>query len=389
MSDSKDFYTVLGVSRGASADELKKAYRKLAMQYHPDRNPGDKEAEEKFKEVNNAYQVLSDPEKRQRYDAMGHEAYTRGGAAGPGGPGGVDPNDFFSQFFGGRGGGVDFDLGDIFEGFGGGGRGRSARNAPQRGKDLLYTLSLEFEETVFGGNKTIKVPHRVQCPHCHGQGGEPGSKVQTCPDCHGRGQVNQSAGFFSVSTPCRRCHGTGKIMEKPCHQCRGVGVMEKVDELTINIPAGINSGERLRLNGEGDAGILGGPSGDLYVEMEVKPSDVFERRGNDLFCEVPIPITTAILGGPVQVPTITGMEQLDIPAGTQTGTTLRVRRKGMPSPRGTGRGDEYVRIRVEVPRSLSSDQKKKLREFASLSFDASQYPEGAAFQKRAKKWDLK
>ncbi len=387
MSDSKDFYTVLGVSRGASADELKKAYRKLAMQYHPDRNPGDKEAEEKFKEVNNAYQVLSDPEKRQRYDAMGHEAFTRGGGASGGGPG-MDPMDIFSQFFGGRGGGVEFDLGDLF-GFGGGGRGRSSRNGPQRGKDLLYTLSLDFEDTVFGGKKVIKVPHQVHCSRCHGKGGEPGSKTTVCPVCHGAGHVVQPSGFFSVSKTCGRCRGTGTIIDKPCQQCHGAGEVEKVDELTITIPAGINTGEQLRLSGQGDAGPMGGPSGDLYVQMDVRPSDVFERRGNDLFCEVPIPVTTAILGGPVQVPTITGLEELEIPAGIQNGTTLRIRRKGMPSPQGAGRGDEYVRIRVEVPRSLSSDQKKKLREFASLSFDASQYPEGAAFQKRAKKWDLK
>ncbi|MGN0867405.1 MAG: molecular chaperone DnaJ [Oligosphaeraceae bacterium] len=388
MSDSKDFYTVLGVSQSASADELKKAYRQLAMKYHPDRNPGDKEAEEKFKEVNNAYQVLSDPEKRQRYDAMGHDAYVRGGAGGAGGPGGpgMDPMDIFSQFFGGRGGGVEFDLGDLF-GFGGG-HSRSRNNGPRKGKDLLYTLSLDFEETVFGGKKTIKVPHQVHCSRCHGQGGEPGSKTMVCPECRGTGQVVQASGFFSVTNPCRRCRGTGKIIDKPCQQCHGAGEMEKVDELTITIPAGINSGEQLRLGGQGDAGPMGGPSGDLYVQMDVKPSDIFEHRGNDLFCEVPVPVTIAILGGPVRVPTITGMEELEIPAGIQSGTTLRIRKKGMPSPRGTGRGDEYVRIRVEVPRGLSSEQKKKLQEFAKLSFDSSQYPEGAAFQRKAKKWDL-
>lgn len=390
MSDSKDFYTILGVSRNASADELKKAYRTLAMKYHPDRNPGDKEAEEKFKEVNNAYQVLSDPEKRQRYDALGHEAYTRGGASG-GGPG-MDPMDIFSQFFGGAGGGgMGFDLGDLFGGFGGGG-GRS-RNAPRKGKDLLYSLTINFEDTVFGGKEVIKVPHMVKCSHCGGNGAEPGTKRMTCPQCGGSGQVTRSQGFFSMSQPCGKCYGKGFILERPCRECHGQGSVKRVDELTVTIPAGIDSGEQLRLVGQGDPGINGGPAGDLYVEIEVRPSNVFQRRGNDLICEVPVPVTTAILGGTIQVPSITGMEALEIPAGIQNGTSLRVRGKGMPNlhPHSGGRGDEYVRIRVEVPQNLTGEQKRKLQEVAAIlpGDAASQYPEGAAFRKRTKKWDLK
>lgn len=379
MSDEKDYYSVLGVSKSATADELKKAYRTLAMKYHPDRNPGDKEAEEKFKEVNNAYQVLGDAEKRQQYDALGHDAFTHGGAGAAGGPG-MDPMDIFSQMFGGAAGGGGFDFSDLFGG------GSKRRNGPQRGDDLLYELTIDFEDAVFGADKTISVPRTETCDHCKGDGCEPGTSKKTCPDCKGTGQVRYSRGFFSMSQPCNRCHGQGVIMDSPCKQCGGVGSVRKTSKLEVHIPAGIDSGNRLRLAGQGAAGVRGGATGDLYVSIDVRESAVFDRDGTDLTCDVPIPFVTAVLGGSVSVPTITGPETLKIPAGVQNGTRFRMKGKGMPNARGGARGDEYVRIFVEIPTSLTSEQTKKLKEFAEIAPKASQYPAQAAFLKKAQRW---
>lgn len=380
----QDFYSILGVSKTATADELKKAYRTLAMKYHPDRNPGDKDAEEKFKEVNNAYQTLSDPEKRQRYDALGHDAYVHGGASGAG-AGGMDATDFFNQFFGGGAGGFsDFNLEDLF-GFGGGSRSRK-RRGPQKGDDLLYHLTIDFEDSVFGAEKTIRIPRMEKCEHCQGQGCEPGSSKTTCPDCHGTGQVTRSSGFFSMSQPCRRCGGTGIIMDKPCRDCHGAGAVQKTSTLTVRIPAGIDTGSRLRMAGEGAAGPQGGPNGDLYVEIEVRESDVFQRDGNDLYCDVPVPFYLACMGGTITVPTVTGPEEVNLPAGVQDGALMRLRGKGMPNARGGARGNQFARIRVEVPTSLSSAQKKALKDFAQLPQEDSQYPRQTSFRKRAGKW---
>ena len=381
MSESQDFYSVLGVSKNATADELKKAYRKLALKYHPDRNPDDKEAEEKFKEVNNAYQVLGDPEKRQRYDAMGHDAFTRGGAGGAGGPG-MDPMDIFSQMFGGAAGAEGFDLGDLF-GFGG---GRRRQNGPRRGDDLLYEMAIDFEDAVFGADKTIAIPRAEKCDHCHGEGCEPGTSRTTCPDCHGTGQITQSRGFFSMSQPCGRCRGQGVILEKPCRDCHGSGTVRKTSKLDVHVPAGIDTGNRLRLAGQGAAGVQGGANGDLFVAINVKPSDIFERVNNDLYCNVPVPFITAVLGGTITVPTITGPEDLKIPAGVQNGTRFRMKGKGMPNARGGARGDAYVCVQVEIPSSLTSEQSKKMKEFAELASNSSQYPHQTSFQKKSQRW---
>ncbi len=377
MSDSQDYYSILGVSRDATPEQLKKAYRTLALKYHPDRNPDDKEAEEKFKDVNNAYQVLSDPQKRARYDQLGHEAYTRGGSAG--GPT-MDPSDFFSQVFGGMGGFGGFDLGDLFGG------GRRSRNAPSRGEDLLYSLDIDFEDAVFGVTKTITIPHIEQCSRCHGKGAEPGSDKRTCPTCHGSGQQTISQGFFSMSQPCRACRGTGFIIDKPCHDCHGQGNVEKRKKIEVRIPAGIDTGARLRVSGEGNAGVNGGPAGDLYVGITVRAHNIFTRDGANVFCDVPISFTTAALGGSVTVPTVAGPEEIKIPAGTQSGTRFRLRDKGMPNIRGGSRGDEYVRVLVQVPTNLSSDQKRLLQEFAEKSDERKQNPGIKEFVDKAMRW---
>lgn len=380
-ASSEDFYSVLGVSHSATDDEIKKAYRKLAIKYHPDHNPGDKTAEEKFKEVNNAYQVLGDPKQRARYDQLGHEMYTKGGSASAGGAGGMDPMDFFSQMFGGSGGEGGFDFSDLF----GGGRRRNP-NAPRKGQDMLYRLTIEFEDAVFGAKKTITVPRTETCDRCSGSGCEPGTSKHTCPTCHGRGQQTISQGFFSMSQPCRACGGTGQVIDKPCTKCHGAGHVNAKKDFEVTIPPGIDDGGRLRLSGGGCAGENGGPSGDLYIEISIRPHELFERNGYDITCVVPIPFTTAALGGTVEVPTVSGKAELKISPGTQNGTRLRMRDKGIPHLQGRGRGDEYVEIIVEVPTSLTSDQKKKLQEFAGLPSDESQMPKLQAFLKKALRW---
>lgn len=386
MAANEDFYSVLGVSRTASDDEIKKAYRKLAIKYHPDHNPGDKTAEEKFKEVNNAYQVLSDPKERSRYDQLGHEMYTKGGSA-SGGPG-MDPMDFFSQMFGGAHGGGSggfgdyFDLGDLFSG---GGR-RSRPRGPRKGQDLLYNLSIDLEDSIFGAKKMIRIPRTEQCSRCSGTGCEPGTSKRQCPTCHGTGQQTSRRGAFSMSTTCRTCGGAGEIVDKPCIQCHGQGIVQVNKEIEVTIPAGIDSGSRLRISGGGEAGVNGGPSGDLYLEIAIRPHELFFRNGNDLTCEVPISFVTAATGGKVEVPTISGPADLVIPPGTQNGTMLRMRGKGIASTRGNGRGDQYVRILVEIPTSLTDDQKKLLKQFSELPCDSSQMPRQQAFRKKAQAW---
>lgn len=381
MAANEDYYTILGVSRTADVDEIKKAYRKLAIKYHPDHNPGDKEAEEKFKEVNNAYQVLSDPKQRARYDQLGHEMFTKGASA-SGGHGGVDPMDIFSQFFGGNGGGA-FDFGDLF---GGGGRRRRDPNAPQNGQDLLMELTIDFEDSVFGAKKTVTVSKNETCGKCRGTGCEPGTGKTTCPVCHGTGQQNISQGWFTMSQPCRNCGGTGQKIDKPCSECRGRGVVNTRKQLEVTIPAGIEEGMQLRLAGEGEPGINGGRPGDLRLEITIRPDDFFERRGNDLYCEIPVSFVTAALGGTVSVPTVSGSVELKVPAGTQNDDKLRMRGRGLPFLRGRGRGDQIVTIHVEIPKSLSTEQKRKLQEFAELPNDSSQLPRLQAFLKKAARW---
>ena len=375
---SEDYYSVLEVPRTATQDEIKKAFRKQAMKYHPDRNPGNKEAEEKFKQVAAAYEVLSDEKKRQMYDQLGHEAYTQGHAGGGPGAGGgfagMDLNDILNQVFGGGFGGG---FGDFF---GGGGGGRTS-NRPRKGNDLLYQLQISFEESMFGVEREIEIPRKESCVRCGGTGCEPGSSKKQCPRCHGRGQVLISQGFFNMVQTCPQCQGTGEIIDKPCSDCRGTGEIQRRKKLKFRIPAGIDDGQRIRLAGEGEAGRRGGPSGDLYVEVHVGESELFERDGSDLYCKIPIPFTTAVLGGTVDVPTISGKKELTIPAGTQHGTRLRMKGMGVPT-QSRGRGDLYVVIAIEIPTKLTSAQKDLLQQFEKASEDTGIYPKVKAFIKR-------
>lgn len=367
MADKRDYYEVLGVDKSADDATLKKAYRKLAKKYHPDVNPGDKEAEAKFKEATEAYTILSDPEKRKQYDQFGHAAFD--GAAGAGGAGGFGGFDFSG--FGGAGGGME-DIFDMF--FGGSGRSRGGRQAgPQRGSDLRFDMEITFEEAAFGVEREINLTRDEQCPKCKGSGAEPGSKVETCPECHGTGQVsftqNTMFGQMRNVRPCSRCHGEGKIITEPCKECKGKGTVRKTKKLKVKIPAGVNDGSRLRVSGEGEAGMRGGPSGDLYVYLYVKPHKFFERDGSTVLCEVPINIVQATLGDEIKVPTLDGQVTMKIPEGTQPGQVLRLKGKGIPSLRGGSRGDQLVRIKVVVPKKLSEKQKDALRKFADISKD--------------------
>ncbi len=355
-----DFYKLLGVEKTASAEEIKKAYRKQAMKYHPDRNQGNKEAEEMFKKVSNAYEVLSDPQKRATYDQYGAAAFENGGMGGMGGGGFRDAGDIFREFFGGGGGG-------IFESFFGG--GARAAEEDRRGNDLRFDLEITLEEAASGVEKTIKYRRHAQCSTCRGTGAEPGSKRKTCSTCHGRGQVIRRSGFFQMQQPCPTCHGSGTVVEKPCKSCSGSGVVTESRTLTKRIPAGVDTGTRLRSSGDGEAGEFGGEYGDLYLVIHVKEHDLFEREGDNLFCTIPIKFTLAALGGMLEVPTLTGRAELKIPAGTQNGTTFRLRGMGMPSLRGGGKGDQFVRIEIDVPKSLSSEQKERLTAFADSCGD--------------------
>jgi molecular chaperone DnaJ len=377
----EDYYELLGVQKGASEDELKKAYRKKAVQFHPDKNPGNKQAEEMFKKISHAYEVLKDPEKRAAYDRYGHAAFEGAGAGaarGPGGGGFHDPFDIFREVFGQQGGGG----GGIFEEmFGGGGRGGGG----QDGSDLRYDLEITLEEAARGAEREISFRKHVACDRCDGSGAEPGSKKITCPTCRGAGQVRRSGGIITFTQTCPTCAGTGTKIEKPCTQCRGEGRMLKTTKLNVRIPPGVDNGSRLRSSGNGEAGIGGGQTGDLYIVISVKEHELFERQGDDLFCEIPIKFTLASLGGSIEVPTLFGKGSLKIPAGTQSGTTFRLRDKGMPSLRGGRQGDQLVRVQVEVPQSLTTEQRRILEEFARISGDASE-PTSKSFFEKAKKF---
>lgn len=351
----RDYYEVLGVGRDASDAEIKKAYRRLAMKYHPDRNPDDADAEEKFKEASEAAEVLTDSEKRGTYDQFGHAAFEGGGPGGFGGFGGGGGGSFSSIF--------EDVFGDIFGGAGGG-RGRGGAN---RGADLRYVLTLDLEEAVRGCNPKIKVPTLVECVECHGSGAKPGSSPTICQQCGGSGQITARQGIFSIQQTCPQCGGRGKVITDPCVRCHGQGRIQEQKTLSVKVPAGVDTGDRIRLSGQGEAGTLGGPPGDLYVQVEVRDHPIFERDGEHLFCQVPISFVDAALGGELEVPTLDGRVNLKIPAETQTGKQFRLRGKGVnvSQVRGGGTGDLYCRIVVETPVNLSSKQKKLLEEFAS------------------------
>ncbi|HEY5792567.1 MAG TPA: molecular chaperone DnaJ [Chthoniobacterales bacterium] len=361
MTAKRDYYEILLVERTAEADEIKRSYRKLAVKFHPDKNPGDKDAEEKFKELGEAYDVLMDPEKRAAYDRYGHAAFQQAGGRGAAGGGFHDPFDLFREVFGGGGGG-----GGIFEQFFGGGADSSGR---QRGSDLRYDLQITLEEAASGCEREIEIRKLDTCESCHGSGAQKGSNVVTCSTCRGRGQVVSSRGFFQVAQTCPHCQGTGRVVEKPCKTCAGEGRHEKTSRLKIKIPAGIEEGSRLRSAGAGEAGIRGGTPGDLYVVVHVKQHRLFERDGHDLHCEIPLPFTAAALGGEIQVPTLSGAVNLKIPAGTQSGAVFRIRGNGMPALGSAARGDLYAKVAVEVPTRLNAQQREKLQEFAELCGD--------------------
>lgn len=360
MKTRRDYYEILGVERGASPEEIKRSYRKLAVKYHPDKNPGDHEAEERFKELGEAYDVLMDPDKRAAYDRYGHAAFSQGGMGGGGGGGFHDPFDLFREVFGAGGGG-----GGIFDHFFGGGNA----DGRQRGSDLRYDIQITLEEAAAGVEKEIEIRKLNTCGSCDGSGAQAGSRTVTCSTCRGRGQVVVSRGFFQVAQTCPNCHGTGRVVEKPCRACAGEGRVEKTSRVKLKIPAGIEHGSRLRSGGNGEAGMRGGAAGDLYVVVHIKEHPIFEREGSDLHCEVPIPFSTAALGGEIHVPTLKGAVNLKIPAGTQGGSTFRVRGQGMPHLQQGGRGDLFVRVQVEVPTKLNSEQRAKLEEFAALCGD--------------------
>lgn len=384
----QDYYELLGVAKGASEEDLKKAYRKKAVQYHPDKNPGNKEAEEMFKKVSEAYEVLKDPDKRAAYDRYGHAAFQQGGGPRPGGGfssggGGFhDPFDIFREVFGQRGqGGEGGGIFDEFFGGGGGGQGGGAG----RGSDLRYDLEITLEEAARGVEKEISFRRMGECKHCSGSGAEPGSKKTTCPTCRGAGQVTASRGFFHVRQECPTCHGTGARFEKACVKCSGEGRVNETTKINVRIPAGVDTGSKLRSTGNGEAGVMGGSAGDLYIVVHVKEHEIFERQGDDLFMEVPIKFTLATLGGTVQVPTMEGKASLKIPSGTQSGTTFRLKGRGMPALRGGAKGDQLIRVHVEVPTSLNSEQKRKLEEFGLACGDAEQ-PTSKSFFEKAKKF---
>ena len=373
MADKRDYYEVLGLSKSAGDDEIKKAYRKLAKQYHPDMHPGDKTAEEKFKEVNEAYAVLSDPEKKAKYDQFGHAAFDPamgGGGAGFGDFGGFDFGDIFSSFFGGGGG------------------GGARRNGPTRGEDLQYRLTLTFEEAAFGCKKDISYGRVERCSDCGGNGAAKGTSPETCPTCGGSGQVRSAQrtafGVFQTTHACDNCRGTGKIIKSPCKNCNGKGYVKIQKKLTVTIPAGIDDGEYMRVSGQGNEGRNGGPAGDLIVAISVRDHQIFERDGTTLYCEVPITFVEAALGAEIDVPTLTGSMKYTIPEGTQTGTTFTVRGEGIVSTRTGRKGDLVFRVIVEVPKNLTEKQKQMLRDFAE-ECGQKNYAKRQSFFKKFKK----
>ncbi len=361
MAVKRDYYEVLGVGKSAVEEEIKKAYRQLAKKYHPDMNQGDKEAEGKFKEVNEAYEVLSDKDKRAKYDQFGHA--------------GVDPNGFAGGGgFGGFGGGFEGsfgDVGDIFDAFfGGSGFGASSRrkSGPQRGADLKYEIEIDFKEAVFGVTREIQIARNESCKECNGSGAKPGSKVETCKTCGGSGEqkFTQNTVFGRVVNvrTCEECHGEGKIIKEPCSQCIGKGTVRKTRKITLDIPAGVDTGSIMPLRGEGEPGLKGGPNGDLYIYIRVKPHSQFRREGINLYCEIPISFAQAALGDDIQIETLDGDVEYAIPEGTQTGTTFKIRNKGVPSLKSKSRGDLYVTVKVNVPKKLTEQQKDLLRKFS-------------------------
>lgn len=386
MAEKRDYYEVLGVAKTASAEEIKSAYRKLAMKYHPDRNPGDKAAEEKFKEAAEAYDVLHDPEKRQRYDQFGHQAF-QGGAGGYG-PGGMNMDDIFSMFgdiFGGRGGGFSGGFGGFEEMFGGGRRQqrRADPNGPRRGDDMTFRLEIDFDEAIFGSERELELTLPEQCSECGGTGAAAGSRRVTCKTCGGAGVVIGGSGFFQVRQTCPTCGGEGSVLEKPCRKCRGTGHVSAPRKIALKIPAGVDDGSRLRLAGKGGGGLRGGENGDLYVQLSVRESDIFEREGQYLGVDIPVSPVLAALGGTVSVPTPEGEAQLKIPAGTPNGKVFRLRGKGVPSLRGGPAGDLDARIVFEVPTNLDRKQRAALEEFQKLS-SASTFPEAQSFANKTK-----
>jgi molecular chaperone DnaJ len=384
MQTEMDYYEVLGVSRDASAEQIKRSYRKLAMKCHPDRNPDDHDAEERFKELGEAYEVLSDEDKRAAYDRFGHAAFKAGGHGAGGRGGGFgggfggfhDPMDLFSQVFGGGFG----------EMFGGGGQRRSGR---QRGSDLRYDLEITLEEAAFGASKELEIERFVACEKCDGSGSRSGSGGRrVCQTCGGRGVVARQAGIFIQQSSCPECHGAGEVISDPCPACHGDGRVQRDSRIKIRIPAGVDEGTRLRSSGNGDAGVHGGTAGDLYVFLHVKEHDVFERDGNDLHCEVPLPFSTAALGGELSVPTLEGKSSIKIPAGTQGGTEFRLRGEGVKDLSGGPKGDLYVKAQVEVPTRLSTEQKEKLAEFAESIGEHNSPLQESFFQKAKRFFDL-
>ncbi|MEL7129622.1 MAG: molecular chaperone DnaJ [Pseudomonadota bacterium] len=371
----RDYYEILGVDRGVDDKALKSAYRKLAMKYHPDQNPGDATAEAMFKEVGEAYAILSDGDKRAAYDRFGHAAFENGMGGGGGGPfGGADPGDIFENIFS-----------QVFGGGMGGGRRRSG---PERGNDLRYDMDISLEEAFAGRDAKITVPTAISCETCSGSGAKPGTSPETCGTCGGAGRVRAQQGFFTMERTCARCSGRGQIITSPCGTCNGQGAVRKDRTLAVQIPAGVESGMRIRLAGEGEVGNRGGPRGDLYVFIEVAEHDIFERDGPNLYCRAPVPMTTAALGGEIEIPTIDGgRARVTIPEGAQTGRKLRLRSKGMPSLRGASTGDLYIEVFVETPRKLSARQKELLRDFCECSGEGC-HPESEGFIGRVKRfWD--
>ncbi|MCI8810180.1 MAG: molecular chaperone DnaJ [Oscillibacter sp.] len=375
MAEQKrDFYEVLGVNKGASDEEIKKAYRKLAKANHPDLNPGDKDAEARFKEINEAYEILSDPTKKARYDQYGHA--------------GVDPN--FGAG-GGFDGSFDFgDLGDIFGSFFGGfGGGRRANpNAPQRGESIRMSLTISFEEAAFGCEKSVTIDRAESCPTCQGTGCAPGTTPETCPECHGTGTVQvrrqTPMGIFASTTACTRCGGRGKIIQQPCKDCRGAGTVRGRKTIQASIPAGIDNGQTISIRGQGSAGKNGGPAGDLLITITVRPHEVFRREGTSVLLKVPVTFTQAVLGAELEIPTIDGKVKYDLPEGTQSGTTFRLKGKGIPSINGRGRGDQYVTVYIETPKGLNREQKDALKKFAETMGEGGGFEERKKFFKKKK-----
>ena len=383
MAGKQDYYEILGVSRTASPEEIKKAFKKMAMKYHPDRNPGDKDAEEKFKKINEANEVLSDPEKRQIYDQYGEDGL-KGGFGGAGADG-VDLSDIFKNA-GFSGGGFD-NLGDMFDNiFGGGGRRKHSRNMPQQGSDLVSKIVITFKESYVGVSKDISFNRSSTCHFCNGSGAEAGSSRKTCPTCKGTGQFRSGNSFFSISQPCPTCHGEGTIIEKPCTHCHGTGFLKETKKLEVKVPAGIIDGMQVRVSGEGNAGLNGGPRGDLYVEVRVRNDELFVREGNDIFVEIPITYSQAALGDKVEVPTMDGPVDMTLPAGTQPNTKMRLKDKGFPDVHGRGKGSLYVIFKLEVPKNLSDAHKEAIMKLKEFEQEIKERPTLKDYLEKIKKW---